>query len=90
MSYVQVAAIPMINESWVDVPVTNIIKGDTLTKTKIEIIKLRKILEKTDSYFDIIESAWFTEHPSIGKSDKVVWEYELVRDEFNIKYRGYQ
>ena len=90
MSFVQIAAIPMNVESWIDVPVTKIIKGEALTKTKIEVLKSRKILEKTDSYFDIIERAWFIEHPSVGKSDKVVWEYELVRDEFNIKYRGYQ
>jgi hypothetical protein len=89
MSYVQIACIPMRSENQEDFPVTTVINEEPLTRTKIQALKLRKILGKSDHINDVIERTWLKFHPSIGKSDKVVWEYEILRDEFAIKYRGY-
>jgi hypothetical protein len=89
MSYVQVAAIPMRGENQEDIPVKSVINEEPLTKGKIEALRQRKILGKRDRNDDIIDRTWLKFHPSLGKSDKVVWEYEMVRDEFALKYRGY-
>ena len=49
---------------------------------QIELLKKRIII--TDPQ-DNVESTWLKEHPSLGKPDQVVWEYESVIDEFKRK-----
>jgi hypothetical protein len=34
---------------------------------------------------DIVTRTWLKLHPSLGKSDEVVWYYQLVKDEFEYK-----
>ena len=45
----------------------------------IEQLKQQKII--TDPT-DLIARTWLKGHPSLGKSDEVVWIYEIVREEF--------
>jgi hypothetical protein len=45
-------------------------------------LKSRIIITDPDNN---IESTWLNGHPSLGKPDQVVWEYESVMDEFKEK-----
>jgi hypothetical protein len=36
---------------------------------------------------DVVETTTLRGHPSIGKSDDVVWIYEIVQQEFRSKFR---
>jgi hypothetical protein len=52
-----------------------------MKKYDVQAIKSRFILRKKDNINDIIERTWLKHHPSLGKSDNVVWEFEAVIDE---------
>ena len=53
-----------------------------IEKMNLEQIKKRIII--TDEN-DLVASTWLKFHPSLGKSDEVVWVYEFVREEFKFK-----
>lgn len=48
----------------------------------IQQLKQQKVI--TDPK-DLVASTWLKGHPSLGKSDEVVWIYEIVREEFKQK-----
>ena len=47
--------------------------------SKINQLRNRKIITNER---DIVESTWLNNHPSLGKSDQVVWAYGKVMDDF--------
>ena len=53
-----------------------------MKKMSLSELKARHIIKDPT---DIVSSTWLKEHPSLGQSDEVVWEYESVRDEFKTK-----
>jgi len=63
-----------------------IIEPNTFSKTIIKIIKSRKIITNPR---DTVRGTWMKNHPSIGESDQVVWEYGIVMHEFKCKYMPY-
>jgi hypothetical protein len=51
-------------------------------KLTLEQLRNQRIIKNPK---DIITRTWLRFHPSLGKNDEVVWKYEIVRDEFNMK-----
>jgi len=62
------------------------LKGQQIVKIKnLDQLKKRRIVPKNLNPNDTIDRTWIKFHPSLGKEDAVVWEYESVIDE--VKFR---
>ena len=62
------------------------LKRQQIVKVKsLDQLKKRRIVPKFINPNDTIDRTWLAFHPSLGKEDAVVWEYESVIDE--VKFR---
>jgi len=50
-----------------------------LNQSVVDKLRVRKIITNKS---DIVESTWINNHPSLGKSDQVVWAYGKVMNDF--------
>jgi len=57
------------------------LKSQNIKKINLESLKKRRIVSKKINLNDTIDSTWLKGHPSLGKEDAVVWQYESVLEE---------
>ena len=61
------------------------LKGQQIKKINLEQLRKRRIVPKNINQDDVIERTWLKEHPSLGKEDAVVWQFESILDEMKFR-----
>jgi hypothetical protein len=61
------------------------LKGQNIKKINLNQLKKRCIVPKNINQNDVIERTWLKGHPSIGKEDAVVWQFESIIDEIEFR-----
>jgi len=65
--------------------INKFLKSQNIKKVNLESLKKRRIVPKNINLNDTIDSTWLKGHPSLGKEDAVVWQYESVLEEVNFR-----